>query len=210
MTTAVPVSDGFILKKGIRKESLAGNTVSNYAQQVLESMNVKVIPPYMISRKIAVDAGTPSKATMHNRSAIPSFHQFSVNRVLAEFKETVCHVSEYHSPKSRAAKSFEFPDGYNNAFAAERFRIPEAQLQEPVVGAPQLIQSAISSCDVDVRYQLGLNIKFRVTATNSTVERKYGPWIGGSILASLGTFHQMWISKKEYEEKGAAIEKRIP
>jgi actin-related protein len=31
-------------------------------------------------------------------------------------------------------------------------------------------------------------------------ERRFGSWIGGSILASLGTFHQMWISKKEYEE----------
>ena len=26
-------------------------------------------------------------------------------------------------------------------------------------------------------------------------ERKYSVWIGGSILASLSTFQQMWISK---------------
>ncbi len=30
-------------------------------------------------------------------------------------------------------------------------------------------------------------------------ERKYSVWIGGSILASLSTFQQMWISKDEYE-----------
>merc|ERR1712130_359775 len=29
-------------------------------------------------------------------------------------------------------------------------------------------------------------------------ERKYSVWIGGSILASLSTFQQMWISKQEY------------
>jgi hypothetical protein len=29
-------------------------------------------------------------------------------------------------------------------------------------------------------------------------ERKYSVWIGGSILASLSTFQQMWISKEEY------------
>ena len=28
-------------------------------------------------------------------------------------------------------------------------------------------------------------------------ERKYSVWIGGSILASLSTFQQMWISKCE-------------
>lgn len=30
-------------------------------------------------------------------------------------------------------------------------------------------------------------------------ERKYSVWIGGSILASLSTFQQMWISKRKYD-----------
>ena len=33
-------------------------------------------------------------------------------------------------------------------------------------------------------------------------ERKYSVWIGGSILASLSTFQQMWCSKAEYDEAG--------
>lgn len=36
-------------------------------------------------------------------------------------------------------------------------------------------------------------------------ERKVAAWLGGSIVACLGTFHEMWIGKKEYEEHGAAI-----
>jgi actin beta/gamma 1 len=36
-------------------------------------------------------------------------------------------------------------------------------------------------------------------------ERKYLPWIGGSILASLTTFQQMCISKAEYDESGPEI-----
>ncbi len=36
-------------------------------------------------------------------------------------------------------------------------------------------------------------------------ERKYSVWIGGSILASLSTFQQMWISKGEYDESGPSI-----
>lgn len=31
------------------------------------------------------------------------------------------------------------------------------------------------------------------------------PCAGGSILASLGSFQQMWVSKKEFEEHGAGI-----
>lgn len=36
-------------------------------------------------------------------------------------------------------------------------------------------------------------------------ERKYSVWIGGSILASLSTFQQMWVSKQEYDESGPSI-----
>lgn len=36
-------------------------------------------------------------------------------------------------------------------------------------------------------------------------ERKYSVWIGGSILGSLSTFQQMWISKQEYDESGPGI-----
>lgn len=36
-------------------------------------------------------------------------------------------------------------------------------------------------------------------------ERKYSVWIGGSILASLSTFQNMWISKQEFDEAGPSI-----
>ena len=36
-------------------------------------------------------------------------------------------------------------------------------------------------------------------------ERKYSVWIGGSILASLSTFQQMWVTKQEYDESGLSI-----
>ena len=35
--------------------------------------------------------------------------------------------------------------------------------------------------------------------------RKYTVWMGGAILASLGTFQEHWITKAEYEESGADI-----
>ena len=36
-------------------------------------------------------------------------------------------------------------------------------------------------------------------------ERKFSVWIGGSILSSLSSFQQMWVSKAEYEEAGPSI-----
>lgn len=42
----------------------------------------------------------------------------------------------------------------------------------------------------------------------SIQERAICNWLGGSVLASLGTFHEMWITKAEYEEWGSAIVNR--
>lgn len=42
-------------------------------------------------------------------------------------------------------------------------------------------------------------------------ERKFSTWIGGSILASLESFQNKWITKSEYDENGAAIiHKKFP
>ena len=48
-----------------------------------------------------------------------------------------------------------------------------------------------------ILFQLVMQTK--IHAPGNPIERKYGAWLGGSILASLGTFHQLWISKEEWQ-----------
>ena len=40
---------------------------------------------------------------------------------------------------------------------------------------------------------------------NSSPDRKFAAWIGGSIESSISTFQDKWITKEEYEETGATI-----
>lgn len=47
--------------------------------------------------------------------------------------------------------------------------------------------------------------KSKVHPPSTIPEKKFGSWLGGSILGSLGTFHRMWISRKEYDESGKRI-----
>ena len=49
------------------------------------------------------------------------------------------------------------------------------------------------------------NVKTKVVASMNSVERRFSTWIGGSILASLGSFQQLWMSKQEYEEHVANL-----
>ncbi|KAK9800233.1 hypothetical protein WJX73_002417 [Symbiochloris irregularis] len=104
---------------------------------------------------------------------------------------------------------------------------------------PEAVLDSINQCDVDVRRDLFSGIvltggssllvqlrerlerelsdrapptaKVKVTAPTNSLERRFSVWIGASILASLGSFQQMWLSKMEYDEHGAAmIHKKSP
>uniref|UniRef100_A0A673ZQQ2 Actin alpha 1, skeletal muscle n=1 Tax=Salmo trutta TaxID=8032 RepID=A0A673ZQQ2_SALTR len=97
-------------------------------------------------------------------------------------------------------------------------------------GEKRTAYNSIMKCDIDIRKDLYANnvlsggttmypgiadrMQKEITAlAPSTMkikiiappERKYSVWIGGSILASLSTFQQMWISKQEYDEAGPSI-----
>ncbi|TGZ83231.1 Actin/actin-like protein [Ascodesmis nigricans] len=107
---------------------------------------------------------------------------------------------------------------------------------ETTMGIGSIMASALKDVDIELKGQILNNVlvtggasllmgltdrvnselgvafpgpRLRITATGNPVERKYAGWLGGSILASLGSFHQLWVSRKEYDEHGPGIvEKR--
>ena len=54
----------------------------------------------------------------------------------------------------------------------------------------------------EVRARAPERTKIRISAPP---ERRDSAWVGGSILASLTTFKNMWIGRSEYEEYGSSI-----
>ncbi|KAG4302349.1 hypothetical protein PCANB_001326 [Pneumocystis canis] len=257
VASVTPIYDGLVLKRGVIKQNLAGNYLTAQARAYFSRANIPIIPHYMVKRKFPVDANASSRAELRKFSDIHnSFHVFQQNRVMQEFKESICQVFERSLsesiPSSRPPKTFEFPDGYNLLIDIDRYKIPEVlfnpsflvtespELMPPEnsVSLAQLLYNSSMACDTDIRATLLGNIiitggtsliqgfsdrvlaelqilapgsRIKINAPGNTVERKYASWLGGSILASLGTFHQLWISKKEYDEEGdrvLLIEKR--
>lgn len=51
----------------------------------------------------------------------------------------------------------------------------------------------------EVRSRAPERTRIRISAPP---EREYSAWVGGSILASLSTFKNMWVTKESYEEEG--------
>ncbi|EFP85912.1 uncharacterized protein PGTG_11668 [Puccinia graminis f. sp. tritici CRL 75-36-700-3] len=73
-----------------------------------------------------------------------------------------------------------------------------------LTGASSLIPGLIDRLDFDLK-AISPAVKFKISAPGNLVERKFAPWLGGSILASLGSFHQLWIGKDEYKEQGRSV-----
>ena len=68
-------------------------------------------------------------------------------------------------------------------------------------GGPEQLRERIER---DLAEQVS-NARVKVMTSPSLVERRFSVWIGGSILASLGSFQQMWMSKEDYAEHGASL-----
>jgi actin-related protein len=66
--------------------------------------------------------------------------------------------------------------------------------------------SLFENLEQRLSYELGTIVpgtyKCRVLASRTSVERSCASWLGGSIVTSLGSFQQLWLSKQEYEEYG--------
>lgn len=66
--------------------------------------------------------------------------------------------------------------------------------QSVVSGLQQRLQKELEDAVVS---QLKIKVHARLS-----IERKFAPWIGGSILSICGSFQQCWLSKAQYDEDG--------
>jgi centractin len=143
------------------------------------------------------------------------------------------------SSSSSSSSEFVLPDGSRLALGPERFRAAEVLFQPRLLGlecsgAHEAVAVAVSKSDLELRRSLLQNVVLAggATATRgfgerlltelrrslppdanvkiwAPAERKVLAWVGGSILASLGTFRGMCVSKEAWEEAGPAALARM-
>ncbi|KAH3901357.1 related to actin and related proteins [Saccharomycodes ludwigii] len=147
--------------------------------------------------------------------------------------------NHYEQQIIAAAQKFRLPDGQIIQMNEERYLSPEILFKPQnfgleCLGIHNLVHQSINKVDIELRSTLYENII--LTGGNTVMEnfgerlcteltplihegtslklyappeRKYSSWVGGSILAGLSSFKNIWLTKAEYQENPELIQNQF-
>ncbi|EFA79618.1 actin [Heterostelium album PN500] len=227
ITHSVPIYEGYALTHAIGRLQLAGSDLTDYLMKILTERGYCFTTTaersivYDIKEKLGYIA-LDYESEMGRYAAAAGGGGAATTSTSPPASTTTATLD----------KQYELPSGEFITIGNERIRCPEALFKPSLMGIEadgvhKLIYDSIVKCDIHLRKEMYGNV---ILAGGSTMfpgiadrihkelvalapsgmrikvipptERRFTAWLGGSILASLEFFQQMWITRQDYDESG--------
>ncbi len=215
VTHCVPVYEGYALPHSITRSDVAGRDVSKHLQLLLRKSGLA----------FTTTAESDLVKTMKEELCYVRQNTKGEGGISAAAKSNAPSGDD-------AKVVYQLPDGQTVNVSSERHQAPELLFNPSLIGSEELgvastLVDSIMKSDLDLRQTLFSQIvlaggstctpgfgdrllsETRAKAPTHTririsapPERIHSAWAGGSILASLSTFKNMWVTRSEYEEYG--------
>lgn len=213
-THAVPIYDGYVLPHLVRRLDRAGRDLTDYLLTILAERGYAFATSadWEIVRDIkenlcyvALDyeqqfASAP--ASLEKRYELPDGQTIVVGNELFRCPEALFRPGLLGSETPREGIHEMIYNSMSNNDMELRYDLYTNTL---LAGGSTMFPSLADRLEREMALLAPPTMKFNIIAPP---ERKYSAWFGGSTLASLSTFEQMWISKEEYDEHGPTIVRR--
>lgn len=208
ITHSVPIYEGYAIPFAIRELKIAGNEITEFLSKLLKDKGHVYIASeqHAISKEIKEKLGFVAK--------------------------------NFESESANTEIEYCLPDGKSINVGKERFLAPEVLFKPSLIGdssqgCHMTVVNSINDCDEDIRRDFYSNV---ILSGGSTLfsglgqrleseigklapegykvgvvekdEREFLAWIGGSIISSMTSSQQMWVSKAEYDGFGPSIVQR--
>lgn len=225
VTHCIPVYEGYALPHSIVRSDLGGIDVTNRLQLLLRKSGLA------FSTTAEMDFVRRMKEEVCYVSNVPTNEESDYDMG----GNTTTSSSSSTNTGAAAKAQYQLPDGQVVTIANERHRSSEVLFQPSLIGSEErpihdVLMTSILQSDMDLRSTLFSNIVLSGGSTllpglgdrllyevrqrapertririSAPPERRDSAWVGGSILASLATFKNMWVGRNEYEEYGSSI-----
>ena len=223
----VPVYEGYALQHSISRSDVAGRDVTKHLQLLLRKSGMA------FTTTAESDLVKTMKEQACYVSQNPSKEMDSSGG--GGDGNSSAGGSAADKSKSASKTLYQLPDGQTINIASERYKAPEILFNPTLIGSEEMgvadtLVKSIMKSDMDLRPTLFSQVVLAGGSTctpgfgdrllsevrarapahtririSAPPERINSAWAGGSILASLATFKNMWVTRSDYEEYGSSL-----
>ncbi len=205
----VPVVDGFEMSHGITRIELAGRDITKHLQRLLKDqghgyLGMEVVQD--IKEKLCYVALDLEKEKMLAEKDAPMKKEYTLpnGEVITINAERFLAPEILFNPSLIGKSELSVPEALHEFLS-------ECGLDVKLDLYPNIVLSGGTTMFPGLRERLFKELLELMPDSRNSLRvvapphRHYGAWIGGSILTSLKSFQQRWLTRKRYQEEGPNV-----